>query len=66
MRTVCNNSESICPTVDGTLLLVPGSLGSYLFSLGGPLGVLESGSQEISDLCSSLTLIFENLQISSS
>lgn len=41
------------------LFLVPGSLGSYLFSLGGPLGVLESGSQEISDLCSSLTFILK-------
>lgn len=53
----------LCLTVDITLLLVPGSLGSYLFSLEGPLGNLARGSQEISDLCSSLTFIFENFQI---
>lgn len=44
----------------------PCSLGSYLFSSEGPLGALERGSQEISDLCSHLTFIFENFQIPSS
>lgn len=49
---VSNTSESVCLTLD-VILLAPGSLGLYLFSLGGPLGVLERGSQGNSDLCSS-------------
>ena len=38
-----------CSWVFGVLLV---------FSLGGPLGVLDRGSQEISDLCSSLNFYF--------
>lgn len=54
---VCNTSESVCLIVAVTVL-VPGSLGSYVISLGGPLGVLERGSQGISDLCSGLNIYF--------
>lgn len=62
---LCNTSESVCLIVAVTVL-VPGSLGSYVIFLGGPLGVLERGSQGISDLCSGLNIFFENFQISSS
>lgn len=55
MRIGCSNSESIFLTVEVALFLDPGSLGSYLFSLEGPLGILQEGSQEISDPCSRLT-----------